>query len=419
MTRGLYTLLLYLSMPLILARLWWRGRREPGYRRHVAERFGRYKFGAERAVVWVHAVSVGEVRAAAPLVRALMEARPDHQLLVTCMTSAGRDAVKQVYGETVLAGFLPYDLPHAMQRLLERFRPGLAVLMETEVWPNLIAACAANGVPVILANARLSEKSALGYAKRPQLFHPAFGSLAAVCAQSAADASRLREVGAANVSVVGNLKFDVVPDAEKLASGKAFRSAIARPVLLLASTREGEERLLLEALGREDAATLLLLVPRHPQRFDEAAALAGSLGHRVVRRSSGEVPGHAHSLLLGDTMGEMAWYYGAADVAMIGGSFGAFGAQNLIEACAAGVPVVIGPSVYNFAEATRLAVEAGAAIRAEDAREAAAVARELLGNAGKRAAMAAAGLALCAAHRGAAARHLDIALSQLRARAPG
>jgi 3-deoxy-D-manno-octulosonic-acid transferase len=417
--RKLYTLVLWAALPLILARLWWRGRREPGYRRLVAERFGRYAFGAERPVVWVHAVSVGEVRAAAPLVRALMESLPDHQLLVTCMTAAGREAVKQVYGESVLAAFLPYDFPHAMQRLLERFRPRLAVLMETEIWPNLLAACAENGVPVLLANARLSEKSARGYARWRRLFRPAFGVLAAACAQSEADAGRLRALGAANVSVAGNIKFDVLPDPLKEAAGKAFRTSLGRQVLLLASTREGEEALLLDALGRSDAATLLLLVPRHPQRFDEVAALARGHGHEVLRRSAGVVPVAGHTLLLGDTMGEMAFYFGAADVAIIGGSFAAFGGQNLIEACAAGVPVVIGPSVYNFTEATRLATEAGAAIQVPDAPSAARAAIAILVDAMRKETMGAAGRALCETHRGAAARHLAVALGLLRGPAPG
>jgi 3-deoxy-D-manno-octulosonic-acid transferase len=417
--RRLYTLLLWVALPLILVRLWWRGRREPGYRRLVAERFGRYAFAAERPVVWVHAVSVGEVRAAAPLVRALMAALPDHQLLVTCMTAAGREAVKQVYGESVLAAFLPYDFPHAMQRLLERFRPRLAVLMETEIWPNLLAGCADHGIPVLLANARLSEKSALGYAKWQRLFRPAFNALAAACAQSEEDAGRLRALGAANVSVAGNIKFDVLPDPVKEAAGRAFRSSLGRQVLLLASTREGEEALLLDAFGRLEASVILLLVPRHPQRFDDVAALARSYGHEVLRRSAGGAPAASHSLLLGDTMGEMAFYFGAADVAVIGGSFAAFGGQNLIEACAAGVPVVIGPSVYNFTEATRLASASGAAIQVPDAAAAAHIALGLLADSARRDAMAAAGRALCEAHRGAAARHLAVALGLLRAPAPG
>lgn len=417
MARLAYTLLLTLAMPLVLARLWWRGRREPGYRRFVAERFGWYVESPQRPLLWVHAVSVGEVRAAAPLVKALIEARPDHQVLLTCMTAAGRDAIGQVYGNTVLAGFLPYDLPGGMRRLIDRFRPRIAILMETEIWPNLMQVCGERGVPVMLANARMSEKSAHGYAKWPRLFRPAFGALAAACAQSEADAARLRELGAAQVDVAGNLKFDVVPDAGKLAAGAALRGELARPVLLLASTREGEEALLLDALAGLDAATLVVLVPRHPQRFDEVASLAHERGWAVARRSAGEVPGGGRSLLLGDSMGEMGFYYGLADVAVIGGSFGGYGGQNLIEACAAGVPVVIGPSVFNFTEATVLAVAAGAAVQVAGPAEAASSALSILGDTKKRERMSTAGRTLCEQHRGAAARHVEVALRLLPPRA--
>ena len=418
MARHIYTLLLALAMPLVLARLWWRGRREPGYRRHVAERFGRYRERPSRPVIWVHAVSVGEVRAAAPLVRAIAARWPDHAVLVTCMTAAGRETVKQVYGETVLAAFLPYDLPGAMRRLLEWFRPRAAVLMETEVWPNLVAECARYRVPVMLANARLSAKSAAGYARWRRLFAPAFAALRPVCAQGAEDAGRLRACGATDATVTGNLKFDVVPDPAKVDEGRAAAAALGRPVLVLASTREGEEASLLDAVGEATAGCAVVLVPRHPQRFDEVAALAAARGFAVSRRSRGEVPGAGRALLLGDTMGEMPYYYGMADVAVIGGSFAPLGGQNLIEACACGAPVVIGPSVYNFAEATRLAVEAGAAVQAADAGGAVAAARVLLEDGSRRAAMRAAGLAFCERHRGATARHVDALAAALRAPAP-
>jgi len=412
-TRALYTLALALFMPFALARLWWRGRREPGYRRDIAERFGRYRGAPQRPVLWLHAVSVGEVRAAAPLVRALREARPDHELLLTCMTAAGREAARQVYGDTVRTAFLPYDFPGAMRRLLAHFRPRLAVLMETEIWPNMLAACREHGVPAMLANARMSEKSARGYAKWPRLFRPAFGALAAVCAQSEADAARLRALGAAGADVVGNIKFDVEPDPAQLAAGRALRRQLARPVLLLASTREGEEGALLDALANVGPEVLPVLVPRHPQRFDEVAALAQARGWHVARRSRGELPDGARSLLLGDSMGEMPFYYGLADVAVVGGSFQPLGGQNLIEACAAGVPVVIGPSVFNFAEATRLALAAGAALQVSGATEAIGAAAAILADAGQQQRMSAAGRQLCAQHRGAAVRHLEAALGLL------
>jgi 3-deoxy-D-manno-octulosonic-acid transferase len=279
--------------------------------------------------------------------------------------------------------------------------------METEVWPNLLAACEANGVPVVLANARLSEKSARGYARWSSLARPAFASLAAVCAQSAEDASRLRALGAATAQVTGNLKFDVEPDARQLEAGQAWRAALGRPVLLLASTREGEEKLLLEHVPAS-GEVLVVVVPRHPQRFDEVAALAQS------RRTRSPAPDPHHRVHLGDTMGEMAFYFAASDVAVIGGSFLPLGGQNLIEALAAGTPVVIGPSMFNFADATRLALAAGAAIQAADARAAMQEALSLLGNSQRCAAMSEAGKRLCAAHRGATQRHVAACLTLLK-----
>ena len=396
--RIVYTAFLWLILPLVVARLWWRGRREPGYREAVAERFGFYEDQAKPKVIWVHAVSVGEVRAAAPLVRALQEMLPDHGLLVTCTTAAGREMLKQVYGESVAAAYLPYDYPHAIQRFLEHFRPRLGVLMETEVWPNLLARCAENGVPMMLASARMSEKSARRYRRLRWLGAPAFRSLAAVCAQSADDAARLRALGATRVEVTGNLKFDVQPDAAQLEAGRAWRAALGRPVLLLASTREGEERLLLDALPAGLRA-LVVVVPRHPQRFDEVALLAQG------RRSRGDAVASGTRVYLGDTMGEMTFYYGACDVAVVGGSFVPVGGQNLIEALACGAPVVIGPSVFNFAQATQFALDAGAAIQAADAASGIAAALRLLDDP-KRNAMAEAGRALCEAHRGATERNL-------------
>ena len=406
--RRLYSALLALSMPLILLRLWWRGRREPGYRRHVGERLGRYERPAPERLVWVHAVSVGEARAAAPLVRALQEALPGHLILMTCTTAAGRDTLRQVYGDSVQASFLPYDLPSAVQRFLGHFRPRLGVLMETEVWPNLIEACAATGIPLVLANARMSEKSARGYARLSGLTRPAFAALTAVCAQSAADAERLRSLGAARVQVSGNLKFDAAPNPAQLAAGRAWREALGRPVLLLASTREGEEKLLLQHLDLLSPEILVLVVPRHPQRFGEVAGLAQS------RRTRNPVPGAQDRVHLGDTMGEMAFYYAAADVAVIGGSFLPLGGQNLIESLASGTPVILGPHMFNFGEATQLAVEARAAIQAGDAREAMASASALLRDGQRRRAMAESGRKFCEAHRGAAQRQLAVCLEVLK-----
>lgn len=422
--RGLYTLALRLSAPIAVARLWWRGRREPGYRRHVAERFGRYALPEAQGAIWVHAVSVGEARAAAPLVRALAREFPERRLLVTCMTAAGRETLEQLYGGSALTAYLPYDLPGAMRRFLEHFRPALGVLMETELWPNLLAACRNRGVPVLLANARMSEKSAARYARWARMTRTALESLAAVCAQSEADARRLAALGAAQISVTGNLKFDVAPDLALSAAGKAFRESLgARPVLLFASTREGEEVLLLDALP-ENFSALLIIVPRHPPRFDDVAKLLAARGLRTARRSRGEAPDPTHRVYLGDTLGEMALYFAACDVALIGGSFLPLGGQNLIEGCAAGAPVVIGPSMFNFAEAAQLAVEAGAAIQVEDAAAGSRAACTLLADPERRARMSAAGRQLVAVHRGATARHLAVAVRLLdpaaaTVRAPG
>ena len=405
--RTLYTVFLRLALPFLVLRLWWRGRREPGYRESIPERFGIYTSDRPDRLLWVHAVSVGEARAAEPLVRALTAALPDHGILVTCTTAAGRETVKQVYGESALTVFLPYDFPETAQAFLEYFRPRLAIVMETEVWPNLLAQCAANGVPVMLANARLSEKSAHGYRRWRSLAQPAFASLAAVCAQSAADAERLRALGARSVEVTGNLKFDVTPDGTQVAAGAAWRKSLARPVILLASTREGEESMLL-ASRATDGRTLIVIVPRHQRRFDEVAALADS------RRSRESMPGAADRVHLGDSMGEMAFYYGACDVAIIGGSFAPLGGQNLIEALATGAPVIVGPHMYNFAEATELALQAGAAIQVADAAAAMRTALDLLSNEEKRQRMAEAGRSLCSAHRGATARHLATCRRLLR-----
>jgi 3-deoxy-D-manno-octulosonic-acid transferase len=394
----LYTVLLRLALPFLLVRLWWRGRAEPGYRDAVTERFGIYRGERPERLLWIHAVSVGEARAAEPLVRALAGALPEQRILMTCTTAAGRETIRQLYGESVLVAYLPYDFPESTQGFLEYFRPRLGVLMETEIWPNLLAQCARQGVPVMLANARLSERSARGYRRLRPLVQPAFASLAAVCAQSAADAERLRALGTRAVEVTGNLKFDVEPDASQLAAGRAWRAAVARPVILLASTREGEERLLLDAAPAAQA--LLVVVPRHPRRFDEVAALAQS------RRSRQPMADPGDRVHLGDTMGEMAFYYGACDVAIIGGSFAPLGGQNLIEALACGAPVIVGPHMYNFAEATQLALEAGAALQVADPGKAMQAAQRLLGAEDARRRMSEAGRNLCAAHRGATARHL-------------
>jgi 3-deoxy-D-manno-octulosonic-acid transferase len=412
MLRALYTAALHLALPLLPLRLWWRGRKEPGYRADVGQRFGRY--GSPRAdarpLIWIHAVSLGETRAAQPLVVALRQRYPDHALLVTHMTATGRATAADLYGALATLAFLPYDFPWAVRRFLDHFRPALGILMETELWPNLVRECRARGVPVLLANARLSEKSARGYARIGALARETVAALAAVGAQSDADAARLAALGAREVGVTGNLKFDIAPDPALVERGRELRRLFGeRPVLLAASTREGEEALLLDALARAPlAGALVAIVPRHPQRFDDVAALLRGRGLAFARRSeAGAVPAGC-GYLLGDSMGELTAYYAAADVAFVGGSLAPFGAQNLIEACAVGAPVLIGPSTFNFAQAAAEAIAAGAAIQVADADRLVREAARLLVDADARQRMGEAGKRFCAAHRGATERTLAL-----------
>ena len=406
-----YRLLLCLLFPWALLHLWWRGRRQPAYREHIAERFGWYQTSIARPVIWLHAVSVGETRAAEPLVRALAARYPDHALLLTQMTPTGRETARQLFGDAATIVYLPYDYPRAVARFLARFKPRLGILMETEIWFNLIEACARGGVPLLLASARMSEKSARGYARVAPLTRAALGQLAAVSAQTAEDAARLERLGAKQVEVAGNLKFDVVAPTELLRLGAELRQRIGRrPVLLAASTRAGEEELVLDALARmRIEGLLLLLVPRHPQRFDAIAALLEARKLAYIRRSAGDGPVPADCrVLLGDSMGEMAAYYAACDLAFIGGSLLPYGGQNLIEACALGRALLFGPHMYNFAEASRLALAAGAALEVADAGALAEKAAALLADQASLERMAQAALAFSRAHQGATARNLAI-----------
>lgn len=423
MARALYTLMLWLALPLLPLRLLWRARLQPEYLQHLGERFGFYPDAAPPSpCLWLHAVSVGETRAAQPLVRALLKRYPQHGLVLTCMTPTGRATARELYGgqARVRCVYLPYDYPFAMRRFLARFAPRAGLLMETEIWPNLVAACARAGVPIALVNARLSARSARGYRRFAALARPAFAALARVAAQTEADGMRLRELGAADVSITGNLKFDVVAAPDVVAHGTAWRrmrearaDGAARCMFLCASTREGEEAVLLEALAPlVRAGHLLAIVPRHPQRFDEVARLIGARGFHLARRGGGESAGatvtRETEVWLGDSMGEMPAYYAAADCAYIGGSLLPFGGQNLIEACALGCPVLVGPHTYNFTQAADEAVAAGAALRVADAQALAREALHLLDDAPARERMAEAGRAFTQAHRGATERTMEL-----------
>jgi len=406
-SRFSYASLLLVAFPYTLLHLLWRARHQPAYLQHWGERFGFYAIRPDKPVIWLHAVSVGETRAAVPLVEALQARYPRHRILLTHTTPTGRATSESLFGERVLRAYLPYDYHFAVRRFVRHFQPAIGLLMETEIWPNLIDACHASGTPVLLVNARLSARSARRYAWLGALVRSSLGKLAAVVAQTRADADRLSQLGAPHVEVAGNLKFDCAPPPAQLQAGERLRAQLgsARPVFVAASTREGEEALMLDALERVALPDLLtVIVPRHPQRFDEVAALLERRGIVYQRRSAAQPVAAQTAVLLGDSMGELFAYYRAADVAFVGGSLLPFGGQNLIEAAAVGCPVLIGPHTWNFADIARQAIACGAAQRVVDGAGLARELKGLLGDPLRRRQMSEAALAFSRAHRGTVRR---------------
>ncbi|EZP41764.1 lipid IV(A) 3-deoxy-D-manno-octulosonic acid transferase [Janthinobacterium lividum] len=413
--RLLYTLAWWLALPLVLARLWLRGRQESGYRQHWGERLGFYGRQPASATntIWLHAVSVGETRAAEPLIDALLAAWPACRIVLTHMTPTGRATGKSLFakhGARLVQSYLPYDTGAMPARFIRHFAPRICILMETEVWPNLIHQCNRYKVPVVLANARLSQRS-LGKAQRlGKLIADAARGITLVAAQTQDDADRVRQLGVRDVVVTGSIKFDVVVPEAALATGAALRSAIGqRPVLLCASTREGEEQLILDAYIRSGlpANALLLIVPRHPQRFDEVEKLIAAQGLAMQRRSAlqqGDDVAAGTQVLLGDSMGEMFAYYAACDCAFVGGSLLPLGGQNLIEPAALGKPVLIGPHTFNFALVTEQAITSGGAALVADADALMAQASALLQDPSRLSLMGEKALAFANQHRGATPR---------------
>ncbi len=406
--RMLYALAWLLALPFLLLYLLWRARKQPEYLHHWHERLGWGPPSTGKRRILLHAVSVGETRAAAPLLQALRDRHPDHLLLLTHTTPTGRATGKALFGDTVIQSYLPYDFAPLVHQFLNRTRPDCCIVMETEIWPAFFSACARRGIPVYLVNARLSERSARGYARIRGLVAPALGRLHGIAAQTNADAARLASLGAARIQVTGNLKFDVAAPTGAAAVADHLRQMFqGKLVLLAASTRDGEEALLLEAARRLDRPdVLLVIVPRHPQRFDQVASLLRDAGWPWHRRSDPGAPPEGMRLFLGDSMGEMAAYYAAADLAYIGGSLLPFGGQNLIEAAAAGCPALIGPHTWNFEEAAEQAVMAGCAWRVADGEALLAALRTLIDAPERRLAMAEAGRRFAAANRGATERVL-------------
>ena len=413
MARLIYSLLFYLAQPLIWGRLLWRSRKQPEYLQHLGERYGFYEQAAPDKLLWLHTVSVGETRAAEPLIKALLEAYPDHALLLTHMTPTGRVTGRELmdkYGTRLLQAYLPYDLPDACGRFLDHFKPHLGLLMETELWPNLIAAAKPRKISMSLVNARLSTRSQRGYQRFAPLIRPALAALHAVAAQTPADAERLTGIGAHRVRVLGNLKFDVTPSPEKRQQGLQWRQSLGdRPVWLFASSREGEEAMVLDALAHiKNTDFLFVLVPRNPQRFAEVAALLVERNLAFCRRSEGAFPGPETRVWLGDSMGEMPAYFALSDLALMGGTLLPYGGQNLIEAAACACPVLVGPHSFNFAQATEDSISCGAALRIADADGAAAAATRLLNDQEALQKMRAAAAGFSQAHRGATARTLAL-----------
>jgi len=409
-SHALYNLLVWAAQPLLRRKLVRRAVAEPGYAVAVPERFGQYTQPAEATseLVWVHAVSLGESRAASILLNALREALPDVRVLLTHGTATGRAEGAKLLRSGDVQVWQPWDTPAAVQAFLQHFKPRIGLLMETEVWPNLVQQSARSGVPLALVNARLSDKSMRSALRWASLMRPTYAALQAVWAQTEADAQRLRTLGANVRAVTGNLKFDAQPDPGQVAQGRAWRAALQRPVCLLASSREGEEALWLQALQTVSSGVHWLIVPRHPQRVDDVEVLLRQAGLTVSRRSTwGETGPIAHAdaqVWLGDSLGEMALYYSLADVALLGGSFEPLGGQNLIEAAACACPVVMGPHTFNFLEAAQQAEQAGAAHRVQDMEMAVQEAQSLAQDPAARQRRAAAALAFSHAHKGAARR---------------
>jgi 3-deoxy-D-manno-octulosonic-acid transferase len=415
MMRALYTLTMYLLTPVIVYRLAVRGLRARGYYSRWLERFGFFPDAALQGTIWVHAVSVGEVNAAAPLVEALRARYVDHRLVVTTVTPTGSDRVRQLWDDRVFHVYLPYDLPASIRRFLNRVRPRVAVIMETEIWPNLFLECEARGVPIVVANARLSEKSLRGYGPVRPLARAAIRCATFVAAQSQQDAERLLELGARpeRLRVVGNLKYDMrVPD-DLAAQARQWRASwgAARPVWIAASTHEGEELAVIEAhsrLMRRFPDALMLVAPRHPERFKPMVQACRNYGFVTATRGEERLAAPGTQCFVIDTLGELVPFLATSDLAFVAGSLDPIGGHNVLEPAALGIPVIVGPNTFNFAEVTDLLLERGAALRIADAEALAAVLQRLLEDPAQRRAMGEAARCTVEAERGAVARTLAI-----------
>ena len=415
----LYTILFYLLVPFILLRLQWKGVRAPGYRQRWLERFGLFPAFDIDESIWIHAVSVGEVMATERLVKMLLQAYPDLPILITTTTPTGSDRVKTLFGDSVLHLYAPYDLPFALNNFIRRARPKLLVIMETEVWPNMLDLCEKNGIPSILANARLSEKSAASYARWPNFTRLILNKIGQIAAQEDADAKRFITLGMpeGRIEVIGSVKFDAQLPASLLEKSEALRREWGdRPVWVAASTQDGEDEQILNAhkiVCKAVSNALLVLVPRHPERFEKVYTLCKREKFSTVRRSSGENCSSDVELFLGDTMGELALFLAAADAAFVGGSLIKRGGQNVLEPAALGKPVVFGPHMYNFAAISELLLQRDAAQVVANAAELAQVIQLWLEDASERTRVGENGRRVVQENRGAVDRLFNLIEKQI------
>jgi 3-deoxy-D-manno-octulosonic-acid transferase len=417
MNRTLYTALFYLGLPLVAIRLWLRSRKAPAYAKRIGERFSYGMPRLQPGGVWVHAVSVGESIAAAPMIRALLQRYPQLPITVTCMTPTGSERIQALFANEprIQHCYLPYDLPCAAARFLDHAKPKLAVIMETELWPNHIHQCAKRGIPVALANGRLSERSARGYGRFSKLTAPMLAEMSFFAVQTEAEAQRFRDLGARpqTVEVTGSIKFDLTIDPQLLQRAAELRGqwqALERPVWIAASTHEGEDEVVLDAHRRLLANypnALLILVPRHPERFNSVFELCQREGFATVRRSTGANVEADTSVLLGDTMGELLFLYALADSAFVGGSLVPNGGHNLLEPAALAKPVLSGPHLFNFLDIAAQLREAGALAEVDDAEGLAVEVQRLFELPRDAQRMAEAGLAVMRRNQGALQRLLD------------
>lgn len=418
--RHFYNFILYLLLPFILLRLLWRSRKSPDYRKRWAERFGLFPAPQLRHPIWIHAVSFGEAKLAVTLIHALKKQFPQASFVVTTMTVTGSNEISKNFGNDVFHIYVPYDYPTAVQNFLNRIKPQILIIMETELWPNILQQCKKNNIPVVIANARLSPKSAQGYRFITFLTRPMLKNVAALLAQTQEDAARFIKLGLPieRAHIVGNIKFDVEIPYEKIAQGKQLREKLGqeRPVWIAASTHQGEETIILQALTkmRETQPTILLiLVPRHPERFDDVAALCQQNGFQLARRSNNNITPEI-DIYLGDTMGELWSLYTASDIAFVGGSLVSVGGHNLLEPAALALPIITGPELFNFAQIAQMLQQANALNIIHNANELSNTALALLQNTKRREEQGRKAKEVVEQNHGALVKHCDLIIPYVK-----